>query len=114
MLNRIFFAIVFLGLVPYAFSQWNTNGSDIYFNTGDVGIGTSSPSEKLHVAGTILSNELLLNDPNSTSDWNTIWQSGFFQSYNAINAPETGPTLWFWGINLNHSANNSTYRYSYV
>ena len=112
MLNRIFFAIVFLGLVPYAFSQWNTNGSDIYFNTGDVGIGTSSPSEKLHVAGTILSNELLLNDPNSTSDWNTIWQSGFFQSYNAINAPETGPTLWFWGINLNHSANNSTYRYN--
>jgi len=34
-------------------SQWTTNGSDIYYNTGNVGIGESVPQEKLHVAGNL-------------------------------------------------------------
>lgn len=32
-------------------SQWTTSGSNIYYNTGNVGVNTSSPSEKLHLAG---------------------------------------------------------------
>lgn len=36
-------------------SQWTTSGSNIYYNTGDVRIGsTDSPEEKLHVTGNIL------------------------------------------------------------
>jgi hypothetical protein len=32
-------------------SQWTTTGSDIYYNTGKVGVGTATPQSLIHVSG---------------------------------------------------------------
>ncbi|MBP6858643.1 MAG: tail fiber domain-containing protein, partial [Candidatus Pacebacteria bacterium] len=48
-------------------SQWTTNASDIYYTTGNVGIGTTSPYAKLSVAGDTIFNGNLLVTATTTS-----------------------------------------------
>ena len=50
------------------------------------------------------------DDPVTTSDWDQLWKSSFVQGNSALNGPESSG--WFWGINLNHSSNSSSYRYN--
>jgi hypothetical protein len=47
-----FFFFLSIGLAPlYSQSPWNTNGTSIYYNGGNVGIGQTSPDSKLYVSG---------------------------------------------------------------
>jgi hypothetical protein len=49
-------------------SQWTTTGNDIYYTTGNVGIGSSNPAYKLEVNGTTRLKDRLLVGADTSSD----------------------------------------------
>lgn len=48
-------------------AQWGTNGTNIYYNGGNVGIGTSTPSNKLTIYDNAAGTGLLIDAPYSGS-----------------------------------------------
>ncbi|WP_420388429.1 hypothetical protein [Roseivirga sp.] len=61
-MKKILFTTLLLTLIcSNSFAQWSTNGSNIYYSSGPVGIGTSNPSRELAVIGSIHSSNILGN-----------------------------------------------------
>lgn len=76
--------------VSSAATQWTTNSSDIYFNTGNVGIGVLSPSVALEVNGEVSTNggKLFFRD-NSIEDHLTNGNSQIAINYSGYNNTTT-------------------------
>lgn len=63
MKNVLLLPLIILIASPVLVGQslWDSTGTTIYYNSGNVGIGTISPSDKFHVVGTIRSSGAITN-----------------------------------------------------
>jgi len=77
--------------VPYAMHSktsengtvWSQNGSDIYYNDGNVGIGTSNPETYIHAHGLpiISRGQLSLSSPASEDIFLSFYEANNFKAY---------------------------------
>lgn len=74
-------------------SQWTTSGSNIYFNTGNVGLGTATPTEQLQMTGNLrlsTASKVLMG---ADAFIHTTGTSNFFAGVQAGNAFTSGSGL---------------------
>jgi hypothetical protein len=64
-------------------SQWTSSGSDIYYNSGNVGLGTASPATSLHVNGspTTSRGQLSLSAPSGEDIFLSFYEADIFKAY---------------------------------
>lgn len=64
-------------------SPWIDGGSSIYYNNGNVGIGTTTPDQLFHVKGA--SNQIRIEDSTDNQKWDISADAGDFNIFDATN-----------------------------
>lgn len=82
-------------------SQWTTAGNDIYFNTGEVGIGITNPSSPLHVVSdqSVLGSSVAL--VNNTYTGTNPWVYAVQGRVNSTSTIADGPGIGVLGLSNN-------------
>lgn len=88
-MKKTLLTLILSAIVSATFAQWTTSSPNIYYNTGNVGIGTTSPLSLLHITGNVGSTDILrLGNTDATDGRSTI----LFTS-------SKGPQSWQFGEN---------------
>lgn len=99
--------------------QWNTSGSNIYnTNTGNVGIGTSSPQSILHIAGPSGVNTVTFNTPGTDKfrfgtiqgivNWGALVVNAAFTYPSGWTLDDTTANGWFLKLDTRGANGNSS------
>jgi hypothetical protein len=124
-MKKLNMLLVALSVAYFANAQWATNGNDIYStNTGNVGIGTSTPAVKLDVKGNINATRITLfeewdNVLCSSDNGNNYQLIGTYRGwdnkgiyiagYNAGNAAASGTNMVTERVYIGNPTFNSNY-----
>ncbi|MDW3197408.1 MAG: hypothetical protein R8G66_33835 [Cytophagales bacterium] len=94
--SRILFILSFVLLIVFSShaQQWETNSGNLYFNTGNVGIGTNNPESNLHLKGDGLSfwvsrSTYLSQGSDIGIDFRQLTHNGAFRTGGAIKSIST-------------------------
>lgn len=89
-------ALVLFATMTYA--QWNTNGTSVYYNGGNVGIGTSTPTELFYVKNPTAQAGFILDRPLGAPAGNN--PVGYFRIVNSGNGD-------YFNFSFRYNAGNS-------
>ena len=93
-MKKFTFLLVFSAISILSFGQWQTNGSDFYYNDNKVGIGTNEPSSELELfndEGMYGVTSLRLREGNGV---NSIWELRSVDKFNDAARIANAFSIW--------------------
>ncbi|HYU99477.1 MAG TPA: hypothetical protein VE977_11655, partial [Pyrinomonadaceae bacterium] len=102
--RRILFALgslfaattMLLGQAQSVSAQWGTNGTNVYYNGGNVGIGTNSPGAALEVVNSVAAGTGTARFKNTNANTQVILDSAASQNVN-LRLDNNGNPAWYIG-----------------
>lgn len=113
-----------MNIVHAVAGSWSSSGSVIYYNDGNVGLGTNAPLAPLHIVNSSGIGKLLIGKQrgswdfmaNASSDgngYNNMSNNAYYDDSTGWNRRETNKDSWFFG-NYTTSNNSGTFNIQHV